>query len=158
MFSVTCLAGSTPKDDVCFERCTKKKTGWTESLHVQMHNLSGVSLLISPRTLERRRDKIPSTPRSNKDRHGCDSGLLLLINSASYKMSTTSHTDRIQRGSLLLHALRTSISRFNLLCHSGLGFNHLTLTTQHFGDLVCIALKYRSNKKPFVCIFFCFRV
>lgn len=41
-----------------------------------------------------------STQTSNKDRSGCDSSLLLLINSASYKMSTTSHTDRIQRGSL----------------------------------------------------------
>lgn len=103
-----------------------------------------------------------STHRSNKDRHRCDQGLLLLINSASYKMSTTSHTDRIQRReSLILHALRTSISRLNLLCHSGLGiWSPFTLTTRHWDDLVCIALKYRSNKKT-LCMyifFFSFRV
>lgn len=40
--------------------------------------------------------------------------IFILINSASYKMSTTSQTDRIQREFLILHALRTPVSQFNL--------------------------------------------
>lgn len=82
----------------------------------------------------------------NEDRHDGYWSLLLLINSASYKMSTTSHTDGYREGVLMLHALRTSISRSDLSRHPGLGSNHRTLL-DILAILVCIALKYRSNQR-----------
>lgn len=69
-------------------------------------------------------------------------------------MSTTSHTDRIQRESLIVHALRTSISQLNLLCHSGLGCNHLTLTTLtvwRFG-VHSSKVQKQHKKNHFVCV------
>lgn len=58
-----------------------------------------VPIFLSPWNLENGSDA--SQPEGAiKTETQCGQGLLLLINSASYKMSTTSHTDRIQRGSL----------------------------------------------------------
>jgi len=87
----------------------------------QLPNTHPVALTLSvnrEREREREREKERERERerereSSKERLGCDSGLLLLINSASYKMSTTSHTDRIQRVFNITCVEDIMISRLN---------------------------------------------
>jgi len=84
---------------------------------------SASSSLERERERERRGEERERERESSKDRLGCDSGLLLLINSASYKMSTTWHTDRIQRVFNISCVEDIMISRLNLLCHSDSGIS-----------------------------------